>query len=123
MAGGPGVSLVHIRPRVPASGGGPLGGVTGLPGLFPRLAPSHALLFALPREEVAGRRGGGGTPQLLLGSHPRPFLQGESLGLGGIQTRLRGGGCTLPASLASSPRPPSGGYASRCQRRAGRWWF
>lgn len=90
--------------------GGALGGVTGLPGLSPRLAPSHASLSSLPREEVVGWRVWGGTPQLLLGTHPRPFLQGVALGPGEwggtLQPGLGGEGCTLPASLASSPRPP-----------------
>lgn len=102
-----------------------LGGVTGLPELLPRLAPSHACLFTLPREEVAGWSGGG-TPQLLFGSHPSPFLQRVALALGEGVCRegLWGGGCILSASFASSPRPPSReGYASRCQQRAGRRWF
>lgn len=62
--GAPGACWVHIRPRVPASGGSrgvreALGGVTGLPVLLPCLAPSHACPFALPWEEVAGWSGGG----------------------------------------------------------------
>lgn len=125
--GGQGCLWFTSAPQCLRQGGGAAGRSDWLPGLFPRLAPSHACLFALPREEVAGQRGGG-TPQLLLGSHLKPFLQGELLDLGGGVPCRPGfrvwGSCTLPAFLAASLRPPSReGYACRCQRRAGRRWF
>lgn len=109
MAGGPGVSLVHIRPRVPASRvGGALGGVTGLPGLFPRLAPSHALLFALPREEVAGRRGGGGLPSCSWEATPGPSCKGSLWGCGGCHADQASGWglrtARLPRLLPTAPK-------------------
>ena len=66
LAGGPWACLVHIRRRVSTSGGRweALGGVTGLPELLLRLAPSHACPFTLLWEEVAGWSGGD-TPAAL----------------------------------------------------------
>lgn len=108
--GGQGCLWFTSAPQCLRQGGGAAGRSDWLPGLFPRLAPSHACLFALPREEVAGQRGGG-TPQLLLGSHLKPFLQGELLDLGGgctLQTRLQGLGelhtARLPRRLPAAPK-------------------
>lgn len=50
--------------------------------------------------------GVGGTPQLLLGSQPRPFLQGESLGLGGVPCSP---GFRVGAAHCPPPSPPPHG--------------
>lgn len=124
--GGQGCLWFTSAPQCLRQEGGGAGRSDWLPGLFPRLAPSHARLFVLPREEVAGRRGGGYSPAA-LGEPPQAFPARGASGPGGVPCRPGfrvWGSCTLPAFLPASLRPPSKeGYASRCQRRAGRRWF